>query len=495
MDANLTDKTSAFINSIYELHGDKYTVLGEYVNSITPILVRHNECGTEFMIKEHDLKKLKSCRHCHGQKTHDKFLKELAIKNPKSKDIEILDEYTKAHNRIKCRCKLCGYEWSPKAYKLLSGRGCKNCYTNSFMSKEQFLEEVSKRDLNIELVGEYISKSKATLMRCTVCGREWSISPSSILNGTRCNDCVAKEIGVSKIAKHKKDFDERKHLNTNVIVLGEYTGKVNSILCKCVYCGEELYMLPDNILNGNTHAKCKSIQRRLSNDEFVGRIALLNPTYELLTPYIRSEDKIKCRCKIHDFVWESYPSTLLKGGNCPRCSGKYQWSTENFKKEMFIINPDIEILGEYINTKTNILARCIPCDYTWSVGPRHLLTGRGCPKCSMSRGERKVSNFLKEHNIDFQIEYKLDGCKVKRELPFDFVIFNDGVPKVAIEYQGIQHYEPLEFFGGEDGLEKRKYYDDIKREYCISNNIKLIEIPYWDYNNIELILAEELNLY
>ena len=37
-----------------------------------------------------------------------------------------------------------------------------------------------------------------------------------------------------------------------------------------------------------------------------------------------------------------------------------------------------------------------------------------------------------------------------------------------------------------------KYLDNIKTKYCEDNNIKLIRIPYWNYNNIEQILELEL---
>ena len=49
---------------------------------------------------------------------------------------------------------------------------------------------------------------------------------------------------------------------------------------------------------------------------------------------------------------------------------------------------------------------------------------------------------------------------------------------VAIEYNGKQHYEPVEFFGGEDGFNYTQERDRQKREKCISNNCKLIEIKY-----------------
>lgn len=49
---------------------------------------------------------------------------------------------------------------------------------------------------------------------------------------------------------------------------------------------------------------------------------------------------------------------------------------------------------------------------------------------------------------------------------------------VGIEYQGRQHYEAINFFGGEEEFEKRKKLDSRKKELCLKNNVKLLE---WDY--------------
>lgn len=50
--------------------------------------------------------------------------------------------------------------------------------------------------------------------------------------------------------------------------------------------------------------------------------------------------------------------------------------------------------------------------------------------------------------------------------------------KTAIEYQGIQHYMPIDFFGGEDALAARQELDRQKRQLCEANGVRLIEWPY-----------------
>ena len=59
--------------------------------------------------------------------------------------------------------------------------------------------------------------------------------------------------------------------------------------------------------------------------------------------------------------------------------------------------------------------------------------------------------------------------------------------KIAFEYQGKQHYEPIEYFGGEESFKKQQYRDKIKKEISKKNNVKLIYVNYWEDITIELI--------
>ena len=63
---------------------------------------------------------------------------------------------------------------------------------------------------------------------------------------------------------------------------------------------------------------------------------------------------------------------------------------------------------------------------------------------------------------------------------------------VLIEYNGIQHYEPVEYFGGERQFKIQQEHDKRKRKYAEDNKINLIEISYLDIDNIEIILESQL---
>lgn len=183
--------------------------------------------------------------------------------------------------------------------------------------------------------------------------------------------------------------------------------------------------------------------------------------------------------------------TRAKG--CVYCTGRYK-TTDEFKKELSIINPTIAIIGEYSGSEYPVKCRCKVCNHIWFPIGRSLKNGQGCPNCSTSKGELKVKEFLDIHNINYIQQKTFEGCVDKEKLRFDFYLADCNT---AIEYDGQKHFSPVDFAnkGNEwannlfqDNLRK----DNIKNTYCKANNIKLIRIPYFEYNHVFDILTSEL---
>ena len=105
-----------------------------------------------------------------------------------------------------------------------------------------------------------------------------------------------------------------------------------------------------------------------------------------------------------------------------------------------------------------------------------------------SRGEIKIEEILTNYGLVFKEEYIFPDLVSSngRPLRFDFAVFDDdGDIDFLIEFQGIQHYEPKEKFGGLSGLRKQQYNDNKKRRFCALHDFKLIEIPYYEENLID----------
>lgn len=102
-------------------------------------------------------------------------------------------------------------------------------------------------------------------------------------------------------------------------------------------------------------------------------------------------------------------------------------------------------------------------------------------------GEESIKKELIKHNLNFKCQKTFEDCIYKSRLKFDFYIED---MNILIEYDGEQHFKPIERFGGEIALEKLKIRDKIKEKYCLKNNIKLIRIPYFKYNEIPQIIQD-----
>ena len=97
-----------------------------------------------------------------------------------------------------------------------------------------------------------------------------------------------------------------------------------------------------------------------------------------------------------------------------------------------------------------------------------------------SSGEVKIHNLLSDNNIPFEEEYEFDDLisSSARHLRFDFAIFDDEHNlECLLEFQGRQHYQATGKFGGQRGLSRQRYNDNLKRQYCLKHHYKLISIP------------------
>ncbi len=52
---------------------------------------------------------------------------------------------------------------------------------------------------------------------------------------------------------------------------------------------------------------------------------------------------------------------------------------------------------------------------------------------------------------------------------------------IGIEYQGVQHYKSIDYFGGESAFLENRKKDELKKYLCKMNNVKLI---YWKYSEL-----------
>jgi hypothetical protein len=256
---------------------------------------------------------------------------------------------------------------------------------------------------------------------------------------------------------------------------------INRRLKVCIMCPNhgEFYQRPDVHYKGKDCRKCAFERTRLTKENFIIRSQSIhnNKFNYNKVKYINNTTKVLIGCPEHgDFLQE--PGSHLEKRGCPQCS------KSNKSTRLDFIVKSIEIHGNmydyskvvYINSKIKVLIGCSNHgDFLQT--PNMHLQENGCPKCYSSKGERRIRKYLIKHHIKFEEQKKFEECKNVRQLVFDFYI-----PKLnaCIEFQGQQHYESVKLWGGEEGFKRRQINDQIKRDYCKKEKIKLLEIPYWD---------------
>jgi predicted Zn-ribbon and HTH transcriptional regulator len=163
------------------------------------------------------------------------------------------------------------------------------------------------------------------------------------------------------------------------------------------------------------------------------------------------------------------------------------------QEELNDMDLNVTIL-EYIDYSQPIKVKCNKCEYEWFSKGVNLTQGHSCPNCPSSNFEKECSNILEDLGFKFTRQEWFDDCRDKNPLPFDFYLsdFN-----ILIECDGEGHYKPIPYGSMTEeeakiNLLKVQKHDNIKTIYCKNNNIPLIRIPYWERDNMEYFLWDEL---
>ena len=117
---------------------------------------------------------------------HDDFVNRMKIIHP---NIKVLGEYVNSNKKIQVQCMKCDYIWNGVPSNMLAGDGCRKCgavkaHKAFVKSKDDFIKELSIKNPNVEVIGDYTGRHKPIKVRCRICGLEWSPTAGSLLRGS-----------------------------------------------------------------------------------------------------------------------------------------------------------------------------------------------------------------------------------------------------------------------------------------------------------------------
>lgn len=242
----------------------------------------------------------------------------------------------------------------------------------------------------------------------------------------------------------------------------------------------EFYQAMGDHLKGYGCSKCSG-KNKPTTEEWIQKVA---PVYNYKYDYSKvvykdNKTPVTVICPIHGEFY-TIPSNHAKGASgCPKCSSELRHIKYSKTINQFIVDAK-KVHGnkydyskvKYINNKAKVCIICPEHGEFWQTPASHL-AGSGCPACSRTNQGLLFGRLQKYFtNINFLQEYTTAWLGSQR---FDIYCKEYNF---AVEYDGEQHYKPIEYFGGRSNFELVVERDRLKNEKCIKNNCKLFRVKY-----------------
>lgn len=328
------------------------------------------------------------------------------------------------------------------------------------------------------ILGDYINYDTPILIKHKVCCYEWYVRLGNHFSGKKCPQCA----GNAKLTKELfQDKSDEIH-NYQYKAIGEYKSADEQIKMKHIMCGFEFYCRVDMHLYNKTGCpKCNGGIKLKLDDAQHNLDIVYNNEYKLIQ-YNGYDDHSIFLHSCGDEFKTSFNNLINKRTKCTCLHINTKWTQDLFiEKSNELHNSEYRLLSAFKNIETKVTLEHTICGHKWkSLPKKHIYAKQGCPNCNDSIGEKSIKILLNNANIKYTIQMKFDDCKNIKALPFDFYLPDYNV---CIEFDGIQHYEAIEWFGGQDALDKNILRDSIKNKYCEEYNIRLYRISYLDNIN------------
>ena len=277
----------------------------------------------------------------------------------------------------------------------------------------------------------------------------------------------------------------------DVTVLSRYTKASEPIDVRFNQCGHEVSVTAQNVHRGSGCVLCRSInlkkRNKWTNEDFSKKLKeRKGDSVELVGDYSGIRKPVRILHKICGREAEVIPSDYLKVNTveCYECFiESYRVHPSEYEDRVKSkVGDEYEIIKPYYRAIDAVVFRHKVCGHEFEMLPNSFLRGSRCPKCFLSTGELEVHKALNKLNVKYVGEKRIGGV-----LRADFFLPEY---QAIIEYDGQQHFEPVNFFGGVQSFKEVVRRDAIKNHYCRFLGFPLLRIPYWEFDNIPQIVTE-----
>ena len=390
----------------------------------------------------------------------------------------------------------------------ISGQGCPDCgqiqrTVKQRYSVEDFIKSVSNAHGNkydYSNVNYVNSQTKVEII-CHEHG-PFKMKPNSHFNGQGCPKCGRIAANKNIALDYSKFLLRAKKVHSNRYEYLESSYKNYTSKMK-MFCSEHGFFeqTPHSHISMKSGCpKCGVIKTAESNQKgwkvvhaMFRNVHGARYTYNEMS-YSDVSTKMKVKCSKHGWFYQK-PYQHYGGSGCSKCAveevhEKQKIGFDEFKRRSRKIHGNRFNYDEssYVDIFTSTKIECLQHG-SFDQKPRDHYRGSGCPKCNSSRGEGSIRRILKELNLVFEEQKSFENLVHKSKLRCDFYL-----PRLncVIEFNGLQHYEPISVFGGAEGLRKTQKRDMIKYEYLLKHEITLIVVRY-DVENIKEYIIGHLS--
>lgn len=310
---------------------------------------------------------------------------------------------------------------------------------------KEYQKEFDAKFPNLTLLTPYITARQNVTVKCNDCGYIWQTMPLTLLTHKYgCTKCSYKHRGISRRQSQKDFWDKLKKINPNVRVKGKYVTNKQPIEVQCKICGYVWQARPNDLVTGRARCtKCGRAQDIYKRSNF---------------------------CKVYRKIRSKKPNESYQLYN--------QHAYDYYIKKK---HPNARLLTLFTGLSNYIKIKCLNCGNTRHMYAYELDRGAACLNCErgdryVSKGERVIVSLLSQAGIHYEYPFIPGDLVDKISLHYDFRVRG----KYLIEFQGEQHYRPVDYFGGEEQFQVQQQHDQMKREWAKENGFTLIEIKYND---------------
>lgn len=427
------------------------------------------------------------------------FLKKLSINKPsvfQQYSYDLLPDTFGCFDKITIECFKHGI-FNQKVSQHLLGQGCpecgrEQCDKNRALTTDKFIEK-SRTKYGDKYSYEktvYTRKEADLTITCPFHGDITIRASAHLWSRHGCPKCdfeIPRAIKKQKILEKAKEVHAGKYIYNKV----QYVNMNDPVEIVCPIHGSFWQKLYNHAILSTGCPNCARGSDKLSLEEFISKSKTVHgDKYDYSkVKYETNASLVTITCLKHgDFVQRA--ASHLAGNKCKKCHvEEIRNTTEEFIQQANLIHGDKYDYSrvKYHGNKQHVEIVCPTHGSFWQKPNSHLTGSNGCRLCQDSKGERAVELCLKKYGINYIREYRLSPYRYR----FDFFL-----PElnIFIEFNGLQHYKPVNIFGGEEAFHKTKQRDGIKKNLIKAINGRLIVIPhtYLNENAVEQRLIQSL---